>query len=810
MVSRPPRGEAFVFSCQRILPILSMCFLALAMPRTVIAVDFVHQVMPILSKHCGKCHAAGRKEGGLGMNTRGELLAGGESGKAVIPGKAAESLLLERVTSEEEGVAMPPEGPPVPAQEVAILKKWIDEGMPWEEGVTLGKPAWEPPLRPRQVTLPPPLAGRLHPIDRLLDAQLSQDNHPLPEPISDAAFLRRTFLAAIGLLPTPDQLEAFLADTSSNKREKLIDRLLADDVAYADHWLSFWNDLLRNDYTGTGFITGGRQQITTWLYAALKENKPYDRFVRELIAPTKESAGFIKGIKWRGEVNASQTREIQFAQNISQVFLGINMKCASCHDSFIDRWKLAEAYNLAAVYATTPLELHRCDKPTGTMATPQWIFPELGQIDPQASQQQRLQQLAQLMTHRDNGRLTRTIVNRIWHRLMGRGIVHPVDAMHTQPFNEDLLDYLAVRFAQDGYDLRRFIRFVMTSQAYQSQTAISPAAPGDDYRYTGPLAQRMTAEQLVDAIWQMTKTHPNQPAAKVDRSLRPPSDSDSGQSNQDGSTKLLNSVPVQAKWIWFPGPLISKTELRKTFSLNHVPTAARLMATCDNAFVLKINGTQVATSKDWTKPVYRDIAQFLVKGDNLIEVEAEMFGGAAGFICQLTLVEEGNRQVIATDDTWQARKAGGRWLGAAELKAHGAGPWGSLLDPKGRSTNVRASLPVRAALVKNDFLMRSLGRPNRDQVVTTRPAELTTLQAIDLSNGEILAGYFQRGAKNVVSQKRSSQELILWLYRFALSREPTPQELAVLLEVVGDGRDPRAVEDLLWMVLMLPEFQIIR
>ena len=171
----------------------------------------------------------------------------------------------------------------------------------------------------------------------------------------------------------------------------MIDELLANNQAYAEHWLSFWNDLLRNDYQGTGYIDGGRKQISAWLYRALVENKPFDEFVRELIAPSPESEGFIRGIKWRGNVNASQKQEVQFAQNVSQVFLGLNMKCASCHDSFIDRWTLAETYGLAAIYADAPLEMYRCDKPTGKMAEAAWMFPELGQIDPAAPREERLQ-----------------------------------------------------------------------------------------------------------------------------------------------------------------------------------------------------------------------------------------------------------------------------------------------------------------------------------------------------------------------------------------------------------------------------------
>ena len=185
-------------------------------------------------------------------------------------------------------------------------------------------------------------------------------------------------------------------------------------------------------------------QITRWLYKSLVNNKSYDQMVRELLVPDASSAGFIQGIRWRGVVNASQRQELQFAQNVSQAFLGINLKCASCHDSFIDRWTLEETYALAQVYATEPLEQHRCDKPNGKFAKAAWLFPELGEIDSEAEQQVRLQQLSKLMTTTENGRFARTIANRIWHRLMGRGIVHPVDAMHTEPWNEDLLEYLSL------------------------------------------------------------------------------------------------------------------------------------------------------------------------------------------------------------------------------------------------------------------------------------------------------------------------------------------------------------------------------
>src|SRR5262249_49460479 len=150
-------------------------------------------------------------------------------------------------------------------------------------------------------------------------------------------------------------------------------------------------------------IDGGRKQISAWLYGSLVDNKPYDQFVRELISPGAESEGFIKGIQWRGNVNASQVTELQFAQNVGQVVFGVNLKCASCHDSFIDNWKLDEAYGMAAIIADRQLELYRCDKPTGKKASPRFLFPELGAIDATQPKAKRLEQLAGLVTHRDNG-----------------------------------------------------------------------------------------------------------------------------------------------------------------------------------------------------------------------------------------------------------------------------------------------------------------------------------------------------------------------------------------------------------------------
>lgn len=783
-------------------------------------IDFAHDIVPILKQHCGKCHTGDQKKGGFSLNTRESVLLGGESGKAVIEGMASKSELIERILSADDAVKMPPEGPRVPAEHVALLKQWIDAKIPWADGFTFGKRNYEPLLKPRRPELPPVVEGRTHPIDRIIDAHLAKLKLPRPQQIDDVTFARRAYLDIIGLLPTPAELQAFTADSRPEKRAMLVKELLADDVDYAEHWLTFWNDLLRNDYSGTGFITGGRTQISKWLYRALVTNKPYDVMVRELIAPPNaDSAGFGNGIRWRGEVSAGQTVEIQFAQSVGQALLGINLKCASCHDSFIDRWKLSEAYGLAAIYSNRPLEIHRCDKPINETAEAAWLFPELGQIDPKAPQPERLKQLAALMTHPENGRFTRTIVNRLWQRMMGRGIVHPIDAMQSEPWNHDLLDYLASEFTDHHYDLKQMIEFIATSRAYQEQVQkITKDLDEREYVYSGPRARRLTAEQFMDAIWQLTGQAPKRFDAPLLRG-KPASDAE--------------SQAVVGKWIWSRADTSQAAAgetitLRQTWELKTAPTQALAAVSCDNSYVLTINGQFVQAGETWNAPDSVLLSNRLQAGKNEIVIVAKNGGtgpNPAGLFFEARAYQaDGTFETLGSDDRWQWTAQQPDRNGRFQTPPTDWQPAALVANPEVWSSQVgselativsqgsaAAGLMVRASLVKSDFLMRSLGRPNRDQIVTVRPADLTTLEAIDLSNGQILADILDRGSKKLIAEKWSSTtEFVQWLYRSALSRDPSPEELAVLTEALGDKLTEQGIQDALWSVVMLPEFQMVR
>ncbi len=406
--------------------------------------------------------------------------------------------------------------------------------------------------------------------------------------------------------------------------------------------MTFWNDALRNDYRGTGYIDGGRKQITRWLFSALSKDMPYDRFVAQLVDPKPESEGFSKGIVWRGAINASQTPQMQTAQNISQVFMGVNLKCASCHNSFINDLTLADAYGLAGIYSAGPLEMVRCDKPTGKTAPLKFLYPELGEIDPAADKAARLKRLAEIITCPKDGRLTRTIANRYWQKFMGRGLVEPVDDMEKTAWNADLLDWLASDLADHHYDLKHLVEVVVTSRAYQMPAVSFDEKGSQEYVFAGPLVRRMSAEQFRDALGQLT-------------------------------------------------------------------------------------------------------------------------------------------------DVWYARAAA-----PVDIKpAHGK---------------------IRAVLANADALQVALGRPNREQTVTGRTSAATTLEALELTNGRELTDILHRGAQNALKEKEktvSADDLISTFYVRALGRNPTVEELAMAKEVVGRPPRPAGVEDLLWALVMLPEFQLV-
>ena len=461
------------------------------------------QVRAIFAHNCNKCHGEAKRKGDLRLDKKEFIMKGGEDGAVIISGNPAESDLIRRIKlPRSHKDAMPSKSKSLTKEEIAVLEFWVKQGAPWPSGElkSMYKVA---ALAPRTPEIPPASGDLVNPVDRFVNVYFQKNKVKWNRVVDDRVYMRRVYLDVTGLIPPADKVDAFINNTVPDKRESLVRELLSRNDDYAQHWLTFWNDALRNDYSGTGYITEGRFGITKWLYSALRDNKPYDVFVKELISPGKESEGFIKGIKWRGTINASQRTEMQAAQNVSQVLLGLNLKCASCHDSFISDWKLDDSYAFANIFSDSLLEINRCDKPTGRMAGRRILFKELGQIDSNANTKDRLRQLADILVQPKDGRLFRTLVNRVWAQLMGRGIVEPVDVMDNQPWSQDLLDWLAADFTANGYDIKKLLYTILTSKTYQlPSVSVEDAGSivAQDYTFKGMLRRRLTAEEFADAV----------------------------------------------------------------------------------------------------------------------------------------------------------------------------------------------------------------------------------------------------------------------------------------------------------------------
>lgn len=395
--------------------------------------------------------------------------------------------------------------------EPALKRRWapITPGTDWE--------SWRARVRRELAALEtpadPPGDPAAHPIDRFMEAWWADANVTPPETCDDRTFVRRVYLDAWGLLPTETEVENFVGDARPGKRARLIEELLVDDDRYAEGWMAWWCDLLRNDEQTN--IDDLRKPVTGWLFEALRTNRPYDEMVGHLLNPGPGGPdGYLKGINWRGRVNSSQQPAMQAAQNVGQVFLGTNIKCVSCHDHFTKPYMLDDSYSLASLFSETNLEIHRCDQPTGHKAIPSFVFADLsdlpyGEVPYDADYTTRLESVSRMVTTPHNPRFARTMVNRLWRRLMGRGLIEPVDDYAAEPANAELLEWLAHDFMQHDYDVKHTLRLLMTSKAYALRSIAESsdekrASDSESPLYVGPPPRRMSSEQFYDGICRLT------------------------------------------------------------------------------------------------------------------------------------------------------------------------------------------------------------------------------------------------------------------------------------------------------------------
>jgi WD40 repeat protein len=373
---------------------------------------------------------------------------------------------------------------------------------------------------PPDKTLPDSLYAKL-PVNNFIDERVYERLKKLgiapSELCNDSEFLRRAYLDVIGLLPPAEETQKFLADTDADKRNKLIDKLLANP-AYADHWANKWGDLLRPN----PFRAGVKSVFTLdhWLRESFRQNKPFDQFVREILLATGSTHKDGPTVIYRDKREPADVTTF-----LSQIFLGVRLECAKCHHHPNEKWSQDDFYQFAAYFGEikrkgqgisapisgeaefiffTPGTTGEVKHPlTGEIMHPKPLDGAAEKIDPNRDPRQAL---ADWVCKPDNPFFARATANRIWGELMSRGIVHPVDDFRASnpPTNEPLLDALAKDFVAHHYDLKHLIRTIMRSRVYQLSSLPNQYNTRDTRNFSRFYRRRPAAEVSLDAIDQLT------------------------------------------------------------------------------------------------------------------------------------------------------------------------------------------------------------------------------------------------------------------------------------------------------------------
>jgi hypothetical protein len=351
-------------------------------------------------------------------------------------------------------------------------------------------------------------------IDELVFKKLKTVGMPPSELCDDATFVRRVTIDIAGRLPTPDEAKRFVANTNAAKRDQLIDRLLASPD-YADYFANKWSSLFRNK-RGDGSHTRGTYAFHGWIRDSLAANKPFDQFVREILAASGDMAQN-PPVAWYRQVREATTQ----LEDTAQLLLGQRLQCAQCHHHPYEKWSQADYYSFAAFFSrvgrkggSQPGEeviFHKRGtaeamnkktklpvKPAGLGAVPAALTPD---DDPR-------QLLVDWMTGRENRYFARSLVNRYWKHFLNRGLVEPEDDMRetNPPTNPELLEAMAKQFVDSGYDLKNLVRTICRSQTYQLSALPNQHNAIDKQNYSRYYPKRLTAEVLFDAVNQVTKS----------------------------------------------------------------------------------------------------------------------------------------------------------------------------------------------------------------------------------------------------------------------------------------------------------------
>ena len=549
-------------------PVLAwFAILSLAGSSTTLADEpagFDSSVAPILARRCLDCHSGADAKGKLDLSRRRPAMLGGEAGAAIVAGKPEESSLWERVEAGE----MPPKNP-LPADERAALRAWIASGAAWGtdpidpyQATTsrrAGRDWWslQPVARPEVPKVAREGWART-PVDRFVLARLEREGLAPQAEADRRTLIRRLRFDLTGLPPSPEEVDAFVADPEPDAYERLVDRLLGSSD-FGVRWARWWLDLARFGESH-GFEHDEPRpnawRYRDWVVDALNRDLPYDEFARlqmagDVLRPDDPSAVAATGFLVAGGFDSvGQTQQSAPARaivradeiedvvgTVSQAFLGLTVHCARCHDHKFDPIRQAEYYRIASAldgvraadrelpgpakakaYAVKardagPVRVHLRGNPgsPGDVVAPGAIASVAGPsadfgLPPDAPQADRRRKLADWIASRDNPLFARVAVNRLWQAHFGPGLVEtPSDLGFNggQPSHPDLLDWLASEFVAQKFSLKAMHRLIVTSAAYRQGSRLDPAAiqkDAGDRLLWRKAPSRLEAEMVRDAM----------------------------------------------------------------------------------------------------------------------------------------------------------------------------------------------------------------------------------------------------------------------------------------------------------------------
>lgn len=503
-------------------------------------VDFVNDVQPILAHHCYQCHGPETQEAGLRLDLRKAAFAGSDNGPVIVAGRSSESPLVRLIAGLDEDVGrMPPEdgGEPLSAKQIAVVRAWIDAGAEWPEAANAsgetGSSHWA--LQPIARPALPEVNHRSwvrNPIDAFILAMLEAENvQPSPE-ADPTTLLRRVYLDLIGLPPSPQQMEAFLADKQPGAYERVVDALL-ESPHYGERWGRHWLDVARYADTDGYEKDGGRPfawRYRDWVIGAVNDDLPYDVFTvqqlagdllstgdREFDDDARIATGFQRNtlINREGGIDPEEDRvkrTIDRTNTVGTAWLGLTVGCANCHNHKYDPVSQEEYFGLYAFFNSLD-EVDLPAKASAASAKPHdgaafASFQAVAETSPQrdthihlrgdflspgpkvaphtpavlpplvsrGAQADRLD-LARWIVGADNPLAARVVVNRLWQLHFGRGLTPTVDDFGTQgerPSHPELLDWLAHALRDSGWRLKQFHRLVVNSATYRQSSAARP------------------------------------------------------------------------------------------------------------------------------------------------------------------------------------------------------------------------------------------------------------------------------------------------------------------------------------------------